>query len=229
MVKKLSTSNSKLKQFFDEENNLKKFLDLIPNYYKKTGNIIFDHLMDSEQLIRVKGTNFLQKKVYLLRYDIFNIATYNPYSKKTSFINKGDIAKIITKADNLDLIVKKTYLKRIVKGTILPEDNKMSLEKMIIKRLKLTLKDLKMKKGGEKEMGENFNAHLGRDICDYIIDNEIPIKVIYSNGDTDEGVYMKMLDTYNYLLFNAEEKISILAHKGNISKIEVMGDIKETI
>ena len=48
-------------------------------------------------------------------------------------------------------------------------------------------------------------------------------------SEVDEGVFLKKLDNYNFLVYNPADDITTLAFKGNIVKIEVMGDISSSI
>lgn len=74
-----------------------------------------------------------------------------------------------------------------------------------------------------------YHFKLEKEVMDYLVNKEIPLRVIYSNGDSEEGLILQGFDNYNYLLFNPNNKITSFVLKGNVRKIDVMVKVGNAI
>lgn len=76
---------------------------------------------------------------------------------------------------------------------------------------------------------KNFVDHLDGKLVDYAAENDFPVKIRYNDGSEEEGLFLKKIDVYNYLVHNPEESKTYLIHKNNVIKIEIMGDVADTL
>ena len=63
-------------------------------------------------------------------------------------------------------------------------------------------------------------------VLDYLIKNKVPVKFYYITGE-EEVLSLKMYGTYNYLAKNDEQGTTNFIQKGNVVKIEIMGDLEK--
>lgn len=194
--------------------------NLLPSYYSKLPNVVTDYIIEKEIPIEIQYLNNEWEEVYLKRVvNDFKYLFYNPETKRKYLQQKSNIVRFKIDKD-LGKIVKKIYFKRVIDGH--DGDKEKAIES-------LQRTSEKLLKGGEKEMSNYYHKNLDNNILNYVIKNEMPVKIHYTNDSIDEGVYIKMYGKYNYLIYDPDTQLSIFANKANVVKIEMMGKLNDAI
>jgi hypothetical protein len=207
-------------------------LSIAPSNYNFMGVLFLNELLDNQELFKVlTKDNKVHKKVYLrgnrltrrsYYHSNFKYKLYNPYAKKSYFENRESVVKIEV---NDDEVVERIKEKCIYRRFDSISFNKCSSVEEVQKALVRTIEQQK-KIEEDDNMSKGYKKNMDNNVLDYLIKNKVPVKFYYITGE-EEVLSLKMYDTYNYLAKNDEKGTTNFIQKGNVVKIEIMGDLEK--
>lgn len=207
-------------------------LSIAPSNYGFMGILFLNELLDNQKLFKVlTKDNKVHKKVYLrgsrltrgsYYYKKPKYKLYNPYAKKSYFQDRDSVVKIEV---NDDEVVERIKQKCIYRRFNSIRFNKCSSVEEVQQAL---IKKIEEQKEIEEadNMSKLYNKNMDNNVLDYLIKNKVPVKFYYITGE-EEVLSLKMYDTYNYLAKNDEKGTTNFIQKGNVVKIEIMGDLEK--
>ena len=207
-------------------------LSIVPSKYGLMGVLFLNELLDNQELVKVlTKDNKVHKKVYLRGNRLtrgsyhsvkFKYKLYNPYAKKSYFEERDSIVKIeVTDEEVVERIKQKCIYKRFNSISF----NKYSSVEEVQKVLIRTIEQQKEIEEADN-MSKGYNKNMDDSVLDYLIKNKVPVKFYYTTGE-EEVLSLKMYGTYNYLAKNDEKGTTNFIQKGNVVKIEIMGDLEK--
>jgi len=208
-------------------------LSVVPAKYSLMGVLFLNELLEGQSLVKVvtkdKGVH---KKVYLRGNRLtrgsyhqlqFKYKLYNPYAKKSYVENRESVVKI--EVADLELVdrIRRKYLARSFRSFNLDKYSSLAEAKEAL----LRFIESKMNQKREDDiMSKGYRKYMDNHVLDYLIKNKVPVKFYYTTGD-EEILSLQMYDTYQYLAKNDEKGTTNFINKGNVVKIEIMGDLEK--